>query len=245
MYKTLALDLRPPTAEITLTRAADGNPIDHALLAELLLAAQRISDDDSIHVVLVTSRGDAFSRGCARAPIGDATAFRAIELMPQPVIAVIEGAAEGAGLALSMACDVRVANDAATFAMPEVAAGAMPVFGATQRLPRLIGRARASQMLLAGERIDAVTALSWGLVNTVTEPGDATAAAERMAASMCARGPLAVRYAKEAVSRGLDMPLDEALRYETDLTVILQTTSDRAEGVRAFLEKRLPRFEGR
>jgi enoyl-CoA hydratase/carnithine racemase len=100
-------------------------------------------------------------------------------------------------------------------------------------------------MLLAGERIDAATALAWGLVNVVTPRGTAKAEAKRIAAAICERGPLAVRYAKEAVVRGLDMPLDQALRYETDLTVILQTTSDRAEGVRAFLEKRAPRFEGK
>jgi enoyl-CoA hydratase/carnithine racemase len=121
----------------------------------------------------------------------------------------------------------------------------VPSFGATQRLPRLIGRPRAAEMILLGTTIDAPAAHAWGLVNAVTAPGETKAEAERIAASICARGPLAVRYAKEAIARGLDMPLDQALRYETDLTVILQTTQDRAEGVKAFLEKRPPRFEGR
>jgi enoyl-CoA hydratase/carnithine racemase len=169
--------------------------------------------------------------------------FRCLELMPQPVIAVLDGAVEGAGLELALACDLRVASETATFAVPQVAAGAAPALGATQRLPRLIGRARAAEMMLLGERIEASTALSWGLVNTVA-PADPRAEADRHAAAMCARGPLALRFAKEAMVRGLDMPLAQALRYETDLTVILQTTDDRAEGVRAFMEKRPPRFGG-
>jgi enoyl-CoA hydratase/carnithine racemase len=242
--KTLALDLRAPVAEIRLSRSAHGNPIDQALLDELAATIARVADDASISAVLLTSDGDAFARGCDAAPAATLP-FRAVELMRQPVIAVIEGAAEGAGLELALACDMRIASERATFALPQVAAGALPSFGATQRLPRLIGRARAAQMILTGDCIDAATALSWGLVNAVAPAGAARAEAERVAVSICARGPLAVRYAKEAIARGMDMPLDQALRYETDLTVILQTTADRAEGVRAFLEKREPRFEGK
>jgi enoyl-CoA hydratase/carnithine racemase len=99
-------------------------------------------------------------------------------------------------------------------------------------------------MVLLGEGIDAATALEWGLVNAVAPSGDVLKRTHEIAASIAARGPLAVRYAKEAITRGLDMPLEQALRYETDLTVILQTTDDRAEGVRAFLEKRAPKFKG-
>jgi enoyl-CoA hydratase len=246
VYKTLALDLRPPIAEISLMRAAGGNAIDPAFLDELSSAIARVADDASVLVLLLTADGGVFTGDCGAAAGGAATPpFRAMELMPQPVIAVIEGAAEGAGLELALACDMRIASEGATFALPQVGAGVVPSSGATQRLPRLIGRARAAEMIFTGEPIDAATALSWGLVNTVTQSGAAKAEAERRAATICARGPLAVRYAKEAISRGLDMPLDQALRYETDLTVILQTTEDRAEGVRAFLEKREPRFEGR
>ncbi len=121
----------------------------------------------------------------------------------------------------------------------------MPCGGGTQRLPRLVGRAKAAEMILLGQSLDAAAALACGLVNRVAPRGEARAAAERLARTMASRGPLALRYAKEAINRGLDMPLEQALRYETDLTVILQTTRDRAEGVRAFLEKRPPRFEGR
>ena len=241
--KTLALDLRPPMAEIRLTRGTQANPIDQALIDELASAIARISDDPAINCVLLTAEGPAFSRGCTSAA-GAAPSFRNLELMPQPAVAVIEGPAEGAGLELALACDLRIASERATFALPQISERAVPSSGATQRLPRLIGRARAAQMILAGEQVDAATAFAWGLVNAVTAAGDAVAQAERRAAAICARGPLAVRYAKEAIARGLDMPLDQALRYETDLTVILQTTADRAEGVRAFLDKRTSRFEG-
>ncbi len=240
-FDTIAVTLRPPMAEIRLNTA-----IDARLLDDLDAAAAIISDNPEIRVVVLTAEGGASSRsvtpvdGAVRA----ALPFRSLELMPQPVIAVIEGEATGAMLELALACDMRIASDDAWFAMP-VGDGAMPSLGGTQRLPRLIGRARAAEMILLGERIDARTALSYGLVNAVVPRGEAMAHAERIAAAIAERGPIAVRYAKEAIARGLDMPLDQGLRYETDLTIILQTTADRAEGVRAFLEKRPPKFEGR
>jgi enoyl-CoA hydratase len=167
-----------------------------------------------------------------------------LELLPQPVIAVLGGDAGGAGLDLALACDLRLAHAGARFAMP--LAGDCGWFGGTQRLPRLVGRSRATEMLLLGESVSADTALEWGLVNAVAEDLAALQSqAERLCLAIAARGPLAVRYAKEAINRGFDLPLDQALRYETDLTVILQTTDDRAEGVRAFLEKRQPSFRGR
>ena len=123
--------------------------------------------------------------------------------------------------------------------------GVIPWAGGTQRLPRIVGRGKALEMILTGEAVDAQEALRIGLVSRVTPADQLMAEAEALAGRIAERGPIAVRYAKEAVSRGLDMTLEQALRYETDLTIILQTTRDRAEGVRAFLEKRDPRFEGR
>lgn len=240
-FDTVTVTLRPPMAEIRLNTA-----IDARLLDDLDAAAAMISDDPQIRVVLLTAESGVFSRSVAPVDgtVRAALPFRSFELMPQPVIAVIEGDAIGCGLELALACDLRIASEDASFAMP-VGDGVMPSLGGTQRLSRLIGRARAAEMILLGERIDARTALSYGLVNAVTPRGEAMAHAGRIAASIAERGPIAVRYAKEAIARGLDMPLDQALRYETDLTIILQTTADRAEGVRAFLEKRAPKFEGR
>jgi enoyl-CoA hydratase/carnithine racemase len=251
-FETLAIARSGPVAEIRLNRAARGNPIDALFLAELAGATAQIHDDPSVMVVLLTADGACFSSG--RAPDESATAapdpdaalpFRCLELMAQPVIAVIEGDASGAGLELALACDIRIAAEDALLALPDVALGHMPSAGATQRLPRLVGRAKAAEMILLGEPLSGAVAVAWGLVNHIAPRGEVRAVAERLAATVASRGPLAVRYAKEAMLRGLDMPLDQALRYETDLTVILQTTADRAEGVRAFLEKRPPKFEGR
>jgi enoyl-CoA hydratase len=245
----IALARKGPIAEIRLNRPAAGNPVDAAFLQELDAATAALHDDDSVSVVLLTAEGEVFSAGASdpeeQPPAQAELPFRCLELMAQPVIALIEGAAVGTGLELALACDVRIAGENARFAMPAVAAGAMPVAGGTQRLPRLIGHARAAEMILLGKPMDAAAALACGLVNRVAPSAEARAEAERLAQTMASRGPLALRYAKEAINRGLDMPLEQALRYETDLTVILQTTRDRNEGVRAFLEKRPPRFEGR
>jgi enoyl-CoA hydratase/carnithine racemase len=249
-FETLAIARSGPVAEIRLNRAVRGNPIDALFLAELAGATAQIHDDASVLAVLLTADGACFSSGRAADAEDPAGAeaplpFRCLELMAQPVIAVIEGDATGAGLELALACDIRIAAEDALLALPDVTLGHMPSAGATQRLPRLVGRAKAAEMILLGEPLSGSVAVAWGLVNHIAARGQVRAAAERLAATIASRGPLAVRYAKEAMLRGLDMPLEQALRYETDLTVILQTTADRAEGVRAFLEKRPPKFEGR
>jgi enoyl-CoA hydratase len=249
-FDTIAISRHRPVAEIRLNRPARRNPIDLLFLDELDAAAAMLHDDASVSVVLLTAEGPAFSAGdepgaAASAPARDALPFRCLETMAQPVIALMEGDALAAGLELVLACDVRIAADHVTFALPGLVAGSMPQAGGTQRLPRLVGRAKAAEMILLGEPVDAAAALACGLVNHVAPAAEARAVAQRLAQTMASRGPLALRYAKEAINRGLDMPLEQALRYETDLTVILQTTQDRAEGVRAFLEKRPPRFEGR
>ncbi|MEX0785070.1 MAG: enoyl-CoA hydratase-related protein, partial [Dehalococcoidia bacterium] len=141
-------------------------------------------------------------------------------------------------------CDVRLAAEGARFSLPETGSGALPMAGGTQRLARLVGRGEALRLILLGEEIDAQEALRIGLVSGVYPKEQLLGEAEALAQRMASRGPIALRYAKEAVRRGLDQPLDQALRYETDLTVILQSTEDRAEGVRAFLEKREPKFKG-
>ncbi|MDE3096951.1 MAG: enoyl-CoA hydratase/isomerase family protein [Chloroflexota bacterium] len=253
-YRTIALDRRTDgVAEVRLDRPAAGNPIDARCLDELDAAAAELHDDASVRAVLLTAAGDVFSRGWDAGGEGGAhpaagrepLPFRCLELLGQPVIACIEGDATGAGLELALACDVRIAAEGVTFALPDVAAGTVPRGGATQRLPRLVGPGSAAVMILLGEPMDAAAALACGLVSHVVPRDAVRPAGERLAARIAALGAVAVRYAKEAMQRGLDMPLDQALRYETDLTVLLQTTADRAEGVAAFLEKRPPRFEGR
>lgn len=231
-YRSLSLELRPPLAFIRM----HGGPLDERSLAEIDSAAEAVSDEQRVHAAVLSFDGPLTS--------GDAPTtrlpFRGLEMMAQPVIASIEGACAGATLALTLACDLRIAASDATFAADDAAS-----FGAAERLPRVIGPTHASGILLPGARIDAHAALACGLVNEVVTAGGTQQRAIAIAEIIASRGPIAVRYAKEAVRDGLEMPLEQALRYETDLTIILQTTADRAEGVAAFMEKRPPKFEGR
>jgi enoyl-CoA hydratase/carnithine racemase len=170
--------------------------------------------------------------------------FQFLVESPLPVIAAINGDALSAGFELALACDFRLAVESANLGLPDIIDGRIPMAGGTQRLARIAGHPRATELILTGRIISAGEALSWGILNAVCGPEELLSAASRIAETLATRGPIAVRLAKEAVHRGVDMPLQQALRYETDLTVLLQTTSDRAEGVRAFVEKREPHFEG-
>jgi len=234
----------------TLTIDAPGGLVDRALAEAIAASAAEVASRvDDIRVLVVTSAGADFGTGwgedmrSAEAVAAAGIATDALAAVPQPTIAAVAGRAHSAGLDLALACDIRVAADGASFAMPETGEGRVPQGGATQRLPRAIGRAQALRLLLTGEVIDAAEAKRIGLVSRVGS--DARAIVLEIATSIAARGPIATRLAKEAVHRGVEMPLAEALRYELDLTVLLQTTADRAEGVRAFAARRPPDFSGR
>ena len=254
---SVSFELRGPIARLTLARSDRENAIDATVVRELRDACAAFTDDT--RVVLLTAEGNVFSSGWDwDALFGETTdpvaAFRnhgiapdpfgCLADLPQPVVCAISGDATGAGLELALACDIRIAAEGLTFSVPEVSMGLLPLAGGTQRLPRLVGRGKALEMILTGEPIGAEEALRVGLVSAVVPRGRLLAEAESIASRIAERGPLAVRYAKEAISRGLEMPLEQALRFETDLTIILQTTEDRAEGVRAFLEKRNAEFKG-
>ncbi len=245
-FKTLRLDADGPIAVMTLARPDSGNRVDEAFLRELDEACAAINDDASVRVAILRSDGDLFCSGWAGdGVLSSPQPFACLESMGQPIICALNGEATSAGLELALACDVRIAAESATFSLPETAQGQLPMGGGTQRLPRLIGRGEALRLILLGEEIDAAEAYRIGLVSALAPHGQLDDKARSLAERMASRGPLALRYAKEAVQRGLEQPLDQALRYETDLTVILQSTEDRAEGVKAFLEKREPKFEGK
>ena len=248
--RTLSLEKRGPIALLTLRRSEAGNTIDSALLRELASACEAIGVDEAVRAVVLASEGVNFCPGWddtvldGEGPVA-ADPFGCLAGLPRPVVCAVQGEALSAGLELALACDIRVAAEDARLGLPETGFGRIPMGGGTQRLARLVGRGKALEMILSGEPVDAREALHIGLVSAVA-PGDKLAAeAEAIAGRIAERGPIAVRYAKEAVTRGLEMPLEQALRYETDLTIILQTTEDREEGVRAFLEKRKPEFKGR
>lgn len=251
----VALSVEDSVATLTVDAPAAG--YGPALLEALADAAAELAGrSPEIRAAVVAAAGPDFGAGWSADAIAGAAgaaalaapaaaAFDALAALPQPLVAAIGGRAHSAGLELALACDVRVAAGGASFAMPETGEGRMPFGGGTQRLPRAIGRAQALRLLLTGEVIGAAEARRIGLVSSVAPDGGELAAAAAIARTIASRGPLATRFAKEAIRRGADLPLDQALRLEMELTVLLQTTTDRAEGVRAFAERRDPRFGGR
>jgi enoyl-CoA hydratase/carnithine racemase len=236
-------------AWLTLARPARRNLLDDEMMGALADACGGIEHDDAVRVAVLAAAGEHF---CAGLPPGIAWPAAAspdgvagLAALTKPVIACLAGTVRGWGLALALACDLRVAATTAVLELPEVSRGRLPGGGVTQRLTRLIGTSRALSMLLLGEPVAAHTAAAWGLVSQVVAPRRLRPTAAALARDLVTRGPLALRLAKEAVSRALDLPLDDGVRLEHDLYVLLQTTSDRREGVRSFLERRPPRYEGR
>lgn len=238
----------------TITLAAPGGLFDRAAVEALGAAAAQAGADRAVRVVIVRAGGADFGRGWSAPALAEAegapgvpplgAGIEALAAVPQPVIAAVAGRAHSAGLEVALACDIRLAAQDATFALPETAAGGLPRAGGTQRLPRAVGRAQALRLLLTGDTIDAAEARRIGLVSRVVPAAELEAAARALAEVIATRGPLATRLAKEAIHHGVELTLEQALRYELDLTVLLQSTADRAEGVRAFVAKRPPRFTG-
>jgi enoyl-CoA hydratase len=167
-----------------------------------------------------------------------------IAKMDRPVIAAINGDAIGQGLEMALACDIRVASESSHFALNQIKAGLIPWDGGTQRLTRLVGRGKALEMILTGETIGAEEARRIGLVNQVVPSMELMAIVMKMAQEMASKGSIALRYTKEAVYQGMDLTLEQGLRLEADLYFLIHTTKDRAEGIKAFREKRVPKFEG-
>ncbi|HZQ34295.1 MAG TPA: enoyl-CoA hydratase-related protein [Dehalococcoidia bacterium] len=256
MSTRLNLTIEGAVARLTLASDDGEHRLGAETLAELQTLCQALGEMPDVRAVILHGEGEQFCHGWSAALLqrlaaGEELAglpgdpFGCLAELPLPVIAAVEGGCTSAGLELALACDLRVCSATARFALPETAFGLIPLAGGTQRLPRIVGRPRALSLVLLGEAIDGATAEAWGLVNALAEAGEALPTAERLAATIAARGPIAERFAKEAVQNGVELPLARALRYELDLTVLLQTTEDRAEGVRAFAEKRPPEFHGR
>jgi enoyl-CoA hydratase/carnithine racemase len=214
-----------------------GQPLDGKTSIGLVAALEGLAEDSALRAIVLSGSNWTFAPDVEARPLVEACAA-----LPQPVVAAIDGPAHEEGLELALACDIRIASSRATFRMGQVGEGRIPLAGGTQRLPRLVGAAVANRLVLLGQEIDADEAVVCGLVSELQD--DPEQRAVQVAATIAKRGPLAERYAKEAMNRGMEMPLEQALRYETDLTIILQSTADRGEGVRAFLEKREPRFRG-
>jgi len=232
-------------ASITLNRPAAGNAINRELAHALEETCGRIKDDDDIYVVLLTGAGNAFSRGGEKGLGETCHAAAAVAAIDRPVIAAINGDALGLGLEIALSADIRITSDKARFGLPHVAAGSLPRDGGTQRLPRIIGRGKALEMLLTAETISAAEALEIGLVSKIVPAGELAEEAQKLAETIAAKGPIALRYLKEAIIKGMDMTLEQGLRLEADLYFLLHTTADRTEGIKSYLEKRKPEYKGK
>ena len=232
-----------------MTMSVGLTPGEH-LASELGAACEHVRRNDGVWVVVVTGQRDVFFPTAALpsemlpaslATLQVASAFAAIE---KPVIAAIDGDAIDQGLELALACDIRVASDRARFGLTQVERGLIPTDGGTQRLPRLIGRARATEMILTSRTVGATEALDIGLVNKIVAPGEVLTRAQEIASTIAGRAPIAAAYLKEAVRHGIDMTLEQGLRLEADLSFLLQGTADREEGIDSFLTRRKPEYRG-
>lgn len=234
-------DKKDHIAYITLNRPEADNAVNQSLVQELEAVCTDINDDPDIYVAVISGAGDKVF--CSGSEVkADVAAL--VATMDCPVIAAINGDALGEGLELALSCDIRLASEKARFGLPQVASGTMPVNGGTQRLPRLIGKGKALEMVLTGEALDAAEALEIGLVSKVFPADKVAAEAESLAREIASKAPVSLRYIKEAVNKGMDITLDQGLRLEADLYLLLHTTVDRTEGITAFLEKRAPGFKG-
>ena len=245
-------------AIFTINRPEAANALNVQDFEALNSALIDFRDDDELLAGIITGSGDKifcsgvdvkdflpFVRKAASRPwLVPATMMRRLDLW-KPIIAAINGAALGGGLEVALACDIRIASENARFGLPEVKLGILPGGGGTQRLPRLIPRGIAAEMLFTGKSIDAQEAYRIGLVNKVVPMGELMPVAEDIAKAICQAGPLAVRAVKEAMIRGTDMSLEDGLRLEESFTRYIVSTEDFEEGIKAFAEKRKPRFKAR
>ena len=258
-YANLLCDRRDGVAFLTVNRPERLNALNRETLEALLAFFGDACDDPAVRAVVVTGAGDrSFVAGADIEEVSGFTAlegrewgllgkrlFGRIEDAGKPVIAAINGYALGGGLELAMACHLRIASTTARMGQPELKLGIVPGFGGTQRLPRIVGKGRALQMLLTGDPVNADQALAMGLVNQISEPDRLLDDAGSLALRILRNGPVAIALTLQAVNRGLEMPLGEALDWEISQYSLSCATDDVREGTQAFLEKRRPRFQGR
>ncbi|HEY5538408.1 MAG TPA: enoyl-CoA hydratase/isomerase family protein [Thermoplasmata archaeon] len=257
-YETILLERRDGVAFIRFNRPDKLNAMNSKMKDEIIAVLNEFEENDAVRVVVFTGQGDkAFVAGADINEFKDRTAleqwdlyqqpflYDAIDRFPKPLIAMINGYCLGGGCELILACDIRIASEKAQIGQPEINIGIIPGGGGSQRLPRLVGYGKAMQLILTGDRISAQEAHRIGLVDEVVPHDQLESKTFEIATKIAEKSPIAVRFAKEAVKASLRMPLNEGLRYEQSLFSLIFTTEDKDEGVRAFLEKRPPKFTGK
>jgi enoyl-CoA hydratase/carnithine racemase len=258
-FENILYQKKGSIAYITLNRPKVLNALSHQTYMDLRAALEDTRDDAALRGVILTGAGDkAFIAGADISELATVTAVEAarssnvgqevlnlVENLGKPVIAAINGFALGGGCEMAMACTIRVASEAAIFGQPEVKLGLVPGGGGTQRLPRLVGKGRALQIILSGEMIAAQEAYRIGLVNEVVPATEVIARAETILRQILANAPLAIKYSLEAVNKGLEISQSEGQALEAAFFGLCAGTEDKKEGTQAFLQKRAPHFQGR
>jgi enoyl-CoA hydratase len=259
MYEHLVLERDGAVATVTFNRPHVLNALNQQLLAELDAVMSVLDEDEAVGAILLTGAGEkAFVAGAdinelaQQTPVGGREAgrrgqaiFTRIERATKPVIAVINGFCLGGGCELALACTFRFAADTAEIGQPEINLGVIPGYGGTQRLPRLVGKDRAMDLILTGRRIRAHEALAMGLVTRVVPAASLREEALAFARELASKAPVARRYCLQAINDGLEVPLEQGLAFEATLFGLVAATDDMKEGTRAFLEKRKAVFKGR
>ncbi|MCK4508309.1 MAG: enoyl-CoA hydratase/isomerase family protein [Desulfuromonadales bacterium] len=257
-FENLKVETTNRIAVVTINRPEALNALNEQTLSELQTVFTDVNNNDGVRVVIVTGSGKkAFVAGADIVAMQQLSALdarrfsklghelmRSIETCSKPVIAAVNGFSLGGGCELALSCDVRIASENARFSQPEVSLGVIPGFGGTQRLARLIGKGRALELLLTGDMIDADEAYRIGMVNKVVPQEELLETAKSMATKIIGKGPFAVKLVKEAVCTGLEMDLDRANQYETELFGLCFASLDQKEGMLSFLEKRPANFVG-
>lgn len=258
-FQMLTFEARDRVAFITVNRPEKLNALNDATISELGEAIEEARSRDDVGGIILTGAGTkAFVAGADIAELAEQgpvdgrerslrgqRIFTRFETSPKPTIAAINGYALGGGCELALACHIRIASEGAKLGLPETNLGIGPGYGGTQRLPRLVGKGRALQIILTGEMIDAAEAYRIGLVNKVVPSGELLSAAEAAMRQILAKGPVAVALCIEAVNRGLEGTLDDGLAIEANHFGLLASTADMREGMRAFMEKRPAAFSGK
>ena len=257
-YENIKRDDKDGIAFVTVNRPSKLNALNDQTIGELQHCFDAITADDSVRAVILTGEGEkAFVAGADIGELATQTSLTArplamkgqrlmdtIEACPKPVVAAVNGYALGGGCELALACHMRFASENAMLGLPEVTLGIIPGYGGTQRLPRIVGRGRAMELILTAKPIDAAEAHRIGLVNKVFPQAELLAATEKTVRGIMRAGPVAVRFALDAVNHGSEMPLADGLNYEATFFGLLASTQDLKEGMGAFLEKRPAKFTG-